>query len=1337
MKKVLAIILTLSLLLTVIPAAFAEEYEVSSAVLGTEIPTGYTRHTTIKVNQGFYKGVGVTPWLYQRADIGSDEYKTLNFVDTGWYDGIVGNWVMGATQSPGSMHPGTAGDIVVTFVAPRDGKYMIEAAEVSGREATTDGTRLKVLKGTVQLFPDKGWAKVEVGGSVSVPAMVIDLKKDETLHFRVNCIENQVDDTTYWTQEVTLLNDGSIPADEVIVEEKKPVEVRLEGLSDLVFATGLPAGYSRQTSYVMEDAFSKAVGETPWLFQRADIGTDDYQTLEYVDNGWFVGEFGNWVMGATGYPGSLHPGTSGDVAVTFVAPFDGKILIEATTCNNRVDTPDGSKIRILLNDTPLYPTDDWLTLEPDTMVTLPAMALEVNKGDAIHFRVNCNGSQQNDTNYWKQTIAYIKEAEAATVAGGVTSPLPEGTDVAMEAGPWDDFNNQNTPGWRFQNVAVGTNEYADLEFYEKGWFSGSYQNWRPGSVYSSGNLHPGEAGDAVLTYTAPRDGTLVLPASQVTHRSEAGDGVKVQVLKNNTALFPAGGMMEVRPAETVNIPEMMFAVKAGDEIHFRVNCNANQSADATAWTPAVGYADGRVEEPAVFTDLVGHWAESAVMNLYEQGLVQGKGPNTYDPEASVTRAEFLTLALRAMGAKSASYKEYYPDVDINAWFATTVVEAYERDLIADELTPDGKFNPDQPILREEMTSVLISALQSLDYFGLDKTTLTFTDAATCAPWAIPTIATASDMGLILGNPDGTFNPKSGATRAEAAVILERFLKQKDAPVPEGTYSAVYQQPIYTEADLQKEIDEAVKAGASTVNLPEGAYRIRTNGKNGHLVLKDLKNFTVKGNNTTLLLQDNNATGINISGCENVILQGITMDYEAGCFFQGTVLAVAEDGRYVDVKMDPAYPNQLLSSDHVHLGELSGVFFREDGIQVPSIDNSAFRGVTKIGRHTYRIGLPDTNYKDLIKVGYTLAGRGKGGTAVSITNSSGLVFNDITIHSGYLGIVEGSTEGGSVFNNLTVVPGPRPEGATSDRVFSVNGSVYFARYLEKGPIMDHFTFKGNNDDVINIHGIYGRVAAQENSKTVIVAMGEKDYPPVAGDKIRFSTEAGDQLQEVTALTVEPISYTPAVDLTHDMTITKFTPSHYFRVTLDQDVQVAPRWRAFDASRAGNGMVIRNSTFQNGLRTIMLHANDTLIENCTFADIPRHAIEITPELEWKEGGYAFNVTIRNCTFRNIGYVPDREDGMGAGIRIGGDAGWDNRNIVIEGNTFENMYYNDIHAECITGLTLKNNSFGKQNPDAQNYGYSLQPAVWLDKTQDAVIEGNTFLDPARGLVKGQNIK
>ncbi|MBO4953847.1 MAG: S-layer homology domain-containing protein, partial [Clostridia bacterium] len=52
----------------------------------------------------------------------------------------------------------------------------------------------------------------------------------------------------------------------------------------------------------------------------------------------------------------------------------------------------------------------------------------------------------------------------------------------------------------------------------------------------------------------------------------------------------------------------------------------------------------------------------------------------------------------------------------------------------------------------------------------------FTDRATFSDWAVAPIAKAVNLGLVAGNPDGSFNAKGNATRAEAAVIMFRLLK---------------------------------------------------------------------------------------------------------------------------------------------------------------------------------------------------------------------------------------------------------------------------------------------------------------------------------------------------------------------------------------------------------------------------------------------------------------------------------------------------------------------------------------------------------------------------------
>ena len=52
--------------------------------------------------------------------------------------------------------------------------------------------------------------------------------------------------------------------------------------------------------------------------------------------------------------------------------------------------------------------------------------------------------------------------------------------------------------------------------------------------------------------------------------------------------------------------------------------------------------------------------------------------------------------------------------------------------------------------------------------------LAYTDAADISDWATVPIALATQQGIMNGNDDGTFAPKSFATRAETAAVIERL-----------------------------------------------------------------------------------------------------------------------------------------------------------------------------------------------------------------------------------------------------------------------------------------------------------------------------------------------------------------------------------------------------------------------------------------------------------------------------------------------------------------------------------------------------------------------------------
>ena len=91
------------------------------------------------------------------------------------------------------------------------------------------------------------------------------------------------------------------------------------------------------------------------------------------------------------------------------------------------------------------------------------------------------------------------------------------------------------------------------------------------------------------------------------------------------------------------------------------------------------------------------------------------------------------------------------------------------------MTLDGNFYPDQNITREEMTSVIVKLYESQKTAAQPGDVTLFSDNATFSDWATDSIGKAAALGVVTGNPDGTFNALGNATRAEAAVIFSRLL----------------------------------------------------------------------------------------------------------------------------------------------------------------------------------------------------------------------------------------------------------------------------------------------------------------------------------------------------------------------------------------------------------------------------------------------------------------------------------------------------------------------------------------------------------------------------------
>jgi len=177
-----------------------------------------------------------------------------------------------------------------------------------------------------------------------------------------------------------------------------------------------------------------------------------------------------------------------------------------------------------------------------------------------------------------------------------------------------------------------------------------------------------------------------------------------------------------------------------------------------------------------FEDIQEHWAQADIEFLASKLLVKGMTADHFAPNASITRAEFAALLVRALGLKEQAGSSF-SDIRSADWFAGYAAAAAKAGLI--EGYEDGAFRPLQTISREEMAVLALRAASFVakqdDGDDIQGALDTFSDGGAISDWARSAAAFAVNEGLMNGVSDTAFAPKEQSTRAQAAVILKRLL----------------------------------------------------------------------------------------------------------------------------------------------------------------------------------------------------------------------------------------------------------------------------------------------------------------------------------------------------------------------------------------------------------------------------------------------------------------------------------------------------------------------------------------------------------------------------------
>lgn len=174
-----------------------------------------------------------------------------------------------------------------------------------------------------------------------------------------------------------------------------------------------------------------------------------------------------------------------------------------------------------------------------------------------------------------------------------------------------------------------------------------------------------------------------------------------------------------------------------------------------------------------FGDMDGYsWAEESINRLYKKNVLSGTGDGKFSPGNDVKREEFVAMIVRAFELKIANGNEQeFSDVDDDSWYGEYIKIASSRGIING--TGNGLFGTGSKITRQDMAVILLNVMK-LNNLSIVPEKSGYADRSNVAEYAGIAVDTLSQLKIINGFVDNTFMPQGYATRAEAAVVIDRM-----------------------------------------------------------------------------------------------------------------------------------------------------------------------------------------------------------------------------------------------------------------------------------------------------------------------------------------------------------------------------------------------------------------------------------------------------------------------------------------------------------------------------------------------------------------------------------
>ena len=654
--------------------------------------------------------------------------------------------------------------------------------------------------------------------------------------------------------------------------------------------------------------------------------------------------------------------------------------------------------------------------------------------------------------------------------------------------------------------------------------------------------------------------------------------------------------------------------------------------------------------------------------------------------------------------------------------------------------------------------------------GEDPVTTTTTGGKT----EDPTTGVSDSAATVTTTTAPSVGQTTGGTGGQTTAPVKTTTTTTKAPVKTDVYDKTITVD-FAQYDMGNDSD-SLNLAIESINTMGAVAAIK--GENNRYVLKlpkrryefdeviqmnGVQDFTLDGNGSSFIVTENISLFL-IVGCKNVKLTNFTVDYDPLRYTQGVIKAI--NGNKLTVEIDEGYsadPKFINGASQTHdnvynIGDsvfTANVYDLKTGaIKTDSAGNYVLKNdaVSKGGR-LIEISLHSNSTWQKASLGMEVGD----GIAFSYVGEKmlwaeqckgGMEFTNITVWgTSGCGMWELNGEGGSLYKNVTVEPGPKPKGATRDRFVSCNGDFLHQNANKKGPIIEDCTFTHMMDDVINIHGLVYYVLSSEGNTTYIAPRW--DYPFYVGETIKGYDAAtiADKTGKVKVTAIE--SYKDSTNEQKVNELYKYCDKQWgdktlvYKVTTDRPTNLKFGDYVVSTDRTGAGTIIRNCTFgKNRSRGIVVKTDDVLIENNTIMQTNFAAITLQFDNSFGESGYTNKAVIRNNTIvlgaSSLDMHIFNEYHLGA-IMIGHQMdmahdgylnNYEFKNILIENNTIRGTGVYGISCVSVDGLTIRNNKIidpfmfglGTTNEYRTDFGLDPNAGIHIGQCKNVTVTGNT---------------